>query len=100
MTITRVSFGRVVSELFQQLPSRRAYPDYYEVIKLPMALNNIKANENNSYLFVSNPASRKLKAKIDASEYTSLEEFRADCDLMFANAKKYNVQYSEVYNDA
>lgn len=34
--------GRLVSEPFLKLPSRKEYPDYYEVITTPLSLNKIK----------------------------------------------------------
>ena len=34
--------GLVLSEPFQTLPSRRLYPDYYDEIKNPIALRQIK----------------------------------------------------------
>lgn len=34
--------GQVFSEPFQQLPSRREYPDYYQQIKQPIALQQIR----------------------------------------------------------
>ncbi|RKP10190.1 hypothetical protein THASP1DRAFT_28030 [Thamnocephalis sphaerospora] len=73
--------GRMLSKLFQALPSRQEYPDYYEVIEHPIALNNIKTN-------------------LDAGRYATVEEFRADMVQMFANARKYNVRGSQVYADA
>lgn len=33
--------GRVLSEPFMKLPSRKALPDYYEVIKKPLDINKI-----------------------------------------------------------
>ena len=43
--------------------NKRAYPDYYQVIKEPMALS-------------------KLKTKIANKEYKSLAEFVRDCALV------------------
>lgn len=67
--------------IFMELPSKDEYPDYYQVIKNPIALQDIKA-------------------KIDAREYRQLAQFKADIDQMAANAKKYNVKGSQVYEDA
>ncbi|KAG2219089.1 hypothetical protein INT45_005820, partial [Circinella minor] len=71
----------ILSTLFLQLPSKRQYPDYYEVIKNPIALSNIKT-------------------KIDQKEYKSVSELKADIDLMVSNAKRYNIKESQVYQDA
>ncbi|KAI9277980.1 Bromodomain-containing protein [Umbelopsis sp. AD052] len=73
--------GHLYCDLFLQPPSRRQYPDYYELIKNPIALNNIKA-------------------KIDKMQYTSVDDFKADVELMVSNAKKYNVKESYAYQDA
>jgi len=35
--------GRVLSEPFMKLPSRRELPDYYEVIKKPIDIKRIRA---------------------------------------------------------
>lgn len=42
MSFSEYSESRLVSTLFAQLPSRRQYPDYYEIIKQPIALSTIK----------------------------------------------------------
>lgn len=34
--------GQLFSEPFQQLPSRREYPDYYQQIKQPISLQQIR----------------------------------------------------------
>jgi hypothetical protein len=36
------SDGRLLSEPFNQLPTRRELPDYYEIIKKPIDLKRIK----------------------------------------------------------
>lgn len=38
----RNSQGQIFSEPFQQLPSRREYPDYYQQIKQPISLQQIR----------------------------------------------------------
>ncbi|KAI7874767.1 Bromodomain-containing protein [Lichtheimia hyalospora FSU 10163] len=70
-----------LSDFFVQLPSKRQYPDYYQVIKHPIALS-------------------KIKTKIDQQEYTAVTELKSDIDLMVSNAKKYNIKESQVYQDA
>ncbi|KAI8051969.1 hypothetical protein BDF22DRAFT_52151 [Syncephalis plumigaleata] len=73
--------GRRLSELFESLPSKTDYPDYYEVITRPVALETIKHT-------------------IDAGGYSSIDAFHADLEQMFTNAKTYNVRGSQVYTDA
>lgn len=33
--------GRLLSEPFMKLPSRRELPDYYEIIKKPLTINKL-----------------------------------------------------------
>jgi hypothetical protein len=81
-----------------ELPSEEDYPDYYEVIKHPIALENIKVRkECLRVLFVTNLS---LQQKIDNKDYNKLSQLKADIDLMASNAKKYNLKDSQVYNDA
>ncbi|CAB4430154.1 unnamed protein product [Rhizophagus irregularis] len=79
---TNVSYrNRVIAKLFMSLPDKKMYPDYYEEIKNPISLDVIKQ-------------------KIDDGEYLNEEAFEADLELMCENAKKYNVEGSQIHNDA
>ncbi|XP_076615633.1 polybromo 1, like isoform X3 [Chaetodon auriga] len=73
--------GQVFSEPFQHLPSRREYPDYYQQIKQPIAL-------------------QQIRAKMKNGEYESVEQMDADLTLMFENAKRYNMPNSSIYKRA
>ncbi|XP_063225388.1 protein polybromo-1 isoform X25 [Bacillus rossius redtenbacheri] len=73
--------GRQLSLIFQKLPSKIEYPDYYEVIKRPIDLERI---------------SQKLKT----SQYETLDDIVSDFVLMFDNACKYNEPDSQIYKDA
>eukprot|EP00127_Corallochytrium_limacisporum_P005055 Clim_evm10s198 gene=Clim_evmTU10s198 len=75
------SDGQLVTELFRKAPSRKDYPDYYEIIKEVIDLNTIKK-------------------KIKKAEYNSWEELDADMDLLVKNAQTYNLEGSEVYDDS
>lgn len=77
----RNSQGQVFSLPFQHLPSRREYPDYYHQIKLPISLNQIRLKMKNG-------------------EYESVEQIEADLNLMFENAKRYNMPNSSIYKRA
>ena len=66
---------------FEKLPDKTMYPDYYVEIKEPMAIDLIK---------------RKSKRK----KYNSVDHFMRDMDVMFNNAKQYNVPGSQIYKDA
>ncbi|XP_034725670.1 polybromo 1, like isoform X3 [Etheostoma cragini] len=73
--------GQVFSEPFQHLPSRREYPDYFQQIKQPIAL-------------------QQIRAKMKNGEYETLEQMEADLTLMFENAKRYNMPNSSIYKRA
>ncbi|KAI8873847.1 Bromodomain-containing protein, partial [Ramicandelaber brevisporus] len=63
---------------FRSLPSAEDYPDYYQIIKKPIALDTISGKAN-------------------ASEYESLNAFLADVELMCRNAQLYNAEESQVF---
>lgn len=72
------SNGTLLSEPFWRLPSRRFYPDYYREIKNPVSLTQIKK-------------------KLLDSAYGTVSEVAGDLNIMFENAKKYNVPTSKLY---
>ncbi|KAI9097249.1 SNF2-family ATP dependent chromatin remodeling factor snf21 [Phlyctochytrium arcticum] len=73
--------SRSRSELFRQVPPKALYPDYYKLIRTPIALDMIHHRANYAY-------------------YKNLQHFLQDMHLMFSNAMQYNVDGSEVYEDA
>ena len=73
--------GHSIAEIFLKLPSRKLYPDYYQIITNPTCINQIK----------------KL---IEQEKYDSFEAFLDDLQLMCNNAKLYNEESSWVYQDA
>lgn len=66
---------------FEKLPDKQAYKEYYDTIKNPIALDQIKRN---------------MKRK----KYRNVDECLADLNLMFENAKLYNEDDSAIYEDA
>ncbi|KAJ1663504.1 ATP-dependent DNA helicase Snf21, partial [Coemansia sp. RSA 25] len=68
-------------DLFLDLPSRRDYPDYYVIIRHPIAMKTIRRN-------------------VKAGKYASIGDFHRDWKLMFDNARTYNEEGSMVYEDA
>lgn len=72
---------RVVAAEFQKLPSRKLYPDYYQLIKKPIALSLIHTN-------------------LDEGEYVTLDLLKQDLLQMCNNAKRYNQKGSILYSDA
>lgn len=81
MTATDPLDGRPLHTEFQLLPSKRHYPDYYDVIEHPIDLKLI-AN------------------KIQTSAYTSLAEMERDLLQMVKNACMFNETGSQIYRDA
>jgi hypothetical protein len=69
------------SQMFMTLPSRRQYPDYYTLILKPISIANIQK-------FVR------------GDRYQSLGEYIAAWHQMFGNAREYNVEGSDIYEDA
>jgi hypothetical protein len=64
-----------------KLVPRKQYPDYYKVITRPMALDMVKS-------------------RLELNGYPSVESVMADLELIFENAKTYNVEGSGIYSDA
>ncbi|XP_054712195.1 LOW QUALITY PROTEIN: protein polybromo-1-like [Uloborus diversus] len=73
--------GRKLSVIFNKLPSKTDYPDYFEVIKRPIDLD-------------------KIGNKLKTNQYETLEDMLSDFVLMFDNACKYNEPDSQIYKDA
>jgi len=74
------SSKRRICDVFLDKPSPEQFPDYYEIIQKPIAINDIL---------------RKCRGKL----YANLQEFRDDWKLMFANAKQFNGEDSWVVED-
>ncbi|XP_058259192.1 polybromo 1, like isoform X3 [Hemibagrus wyckioides] len=73
--------GQLLAEPFLQLPSRREYPDYYQQIKHPISL-------------------QQIREKMRSGEYEGVEQMESDLNSMFENAKRYNVPNSAIYKRA
>ncbi|KAF9041941.1 Bromodomain-containing protein [Hymenopellis radicata] len=73
--------GRPRRELFMDLPARKTYPDYYEVIENPISMRQINKRSSGGY-------------------YKTVQQYQDDWKLMFDNARAYNQEGSTVYNDA
>ncbi|XP_051957317.1 protein polybromo-1-like isoform X1 [Xyrauchen texanus] len=79
--LTCTEHGRLISELFQRLPSKMQYPDYYAIIKDPIDLKAIAHRRQMGY-------------------YKSVNHMAKDIDLLVKNAKTYNEPGSQVFKDA
>ncbi|KAK4047865.1 ATP-dependent DNA helicase Snf21 [Microbotryomycetes sp. JL221] len=75
------NFGHLCSGLFNELPSRKDYPDYYVLIRQPISL-------------------KEIRRKIHNGQYPSPQAFEGDVHLMLQNAMTYNQVGSVVYEDA
>lgn len=73
--------GRRPMALFMEKPSKKHYPDYYVIIQHPIDMMTIRHN-------------------IEADKYGTLDDVVGDFRLMFANCRKYNEEYSMIYEDA
>ncbi|KAF9524663.1 SNF2-family ATP dependent chromatin remodeling factor snf21 [Crepidotus variabilis] len=73
--------GRKRCELFRELPDKRDYPNYYEIIDHPISLS-------------------QLRKRSTTNSYKNVQAFREDWRLMFSNARTFNQEGSWVYVDA
>ncbi|EXJ80412.1 hypothetical protein A1O1_08557 [Capronia coronata CBS 617.96] len=72
---------RLVIGPFLELPPKKLYPDYYNFIQEPIAMDIIEK-------------------RINSYQYTSLNDLSRDIALLAKNAKTYNEDGSMIYNDA
>ncbi|XP_075177852.1 LOW QUALITY PROTEIN: protein polybromo-1 [Anomaloglossus baeobatrachus] len=70
--------GQLIAEPFFHLPSKKKYPDYYQQIKSPVSL-------------------QQIRTKLKNQDYDSLDQLETDLNMMFENAKRYNVPNSAIY---
>lgn len=81
MTATDPVDDRLLHLEFLLLPSKKLYPDYYDVIDHPVDL-------------------KLIATKIQTSAYTSLTEMEKDLMQMTKNACTFNEPGSQIYKDA
>ncbi|KAM0752531.1 Bromodomain-containing protein [Meredithblackwellia eburnea MCA 4105] len=80
-TSLRDHAGRPHSESFKSLPERKSWPQYYEAIAEPVALDMI---------------TQRINKRI----YTTVKQFTDDVELMLANAMHFNEEGSHIWQDA
>lgn len=73
--------GRLIVDLFTEIPPADMYPDYRDIIEVPISLAEIGH-----------------RARVGA--YTNDDDFVADFELMLDNARQYNGEESAVVDDA
>lgn len=85
--------GRRLAELFDELPCRETYPDYYMLIQKPISLQCIWQR------IKQDPAMHVLQGA-GQQGYAAMSDFAEDMALLFANARTYNLEVSQVVADA
>merc|ERR1712227_864871 len=75
------SDGRVLSEPFYKLPSRKELPDYYEIIRRPVDI-------------------AKLQKRIDEELNDDMDALEKDFMLMCKNTQQYNEDGSLIFEDS
>ncbi|BFZ16660.1 hypothetical protein BsWGS_19698 [Bradybaena similaris] len=73
--------GRVLSTMFMRLPSRKAAPEYYEIIPNPLDF-------------------KKINTRISTHRYRTLDELEADIIELCQNAQSFNMEGSVIYEDS
>ncbi|KAF2650142.1 Bromodomain-containing protein [Lophiostoma macrostomum CBS 122681] len=73
--------GRPIATHFLTLPDKKQLPEYYDVIKLPIAIDT-------------------MEDKLKRGAYPSLAQVESDCKRLVNNAKVFNDKKSLVYEDA
>lgn len=73
--------GRKPMLAFMEKPSKKLYPEYYEIIAEPI-----------DFL--------EIEAKIKAEQYSCENDLVRDFKLMFSNCREFNEENSPIYEDA
>lgn len=73
--------GRKLIDIFVKLPSKKDYPNYFQVVSEPIDMTMIES-------------------KIKENKYSSDHLLVQDLELMFNNARNYNEGSSQIYKDA
>ncbi|KAJ3849456.1 RSC complex protein [Lentinula lateritia] len=73
--------GRILSTMFLELPNKKLWPVYYKQIHEPRCLEAIQ---------------KQVKRK----EYKTAAEFAADVELVFSNAMTFNMEHTQIWEDA
>jgi len=75
------SDGRILSEPFYKLPSRKELPDYYEVIRKPVDI-------------------AKIQQRVDDEKYEDMDELERDFMILCKNTQHYNEDGSLIFEDS
>lgn len=72
----------MIADVFLEEPSKKLYPDYYQIIQKPTSLTTIQKNLNN----------RKTH------KYFTVQDFVNEVNLIWSNAQTYNEEGSPIYD--
>merc|ERR1712173_157892 len=75
------SDGRILSEPFYKLPSKKELPDYYEIIRKPVDI-------------------AKIQQRIDDEKYEDMDALERDFMILCKNAQHYNEDGSLIFEDS
>jgi ATP-dependent helicase STH1/SNF2 len=73
--------NRGIIDPFIELPPQKHYPDYYQLIRTPICMDQIQK-------------------KINKKQYQNLRQFRQDIKQLCDNCRTYNEDGSTLYQDA
>merc|ERR1719330_16678 len=73
--------GRILSEPFYKLPSRKELPDYYEIIRRPVDI-------------------AKIQQRIDDDKYEDMDALERDFMILCKNTQHYNEDGSLIFEDS
>merc|ERR1712066_319427 len=73
--------GRVLSDPFMKLPTRKELPDYYDVIRKPVDIT-------------------KILTKIEDGKFDDMDALERDFMLLCSNTQKYNEDGSLIHEDS
>jgi len=75
------SDGRILSEPFYKLPSRKELPDYYEIIRKPVDI-------------------AKIQQRIEEDKYEDMDALERDFMVLCKNTQHYNEEGSLIFEDS
>lgn len=75
------SDGRILSEPFYKLPSKKELPDYYEVIRKPVDI-------------------AKIQQRVDDEKYEDMDALERDFMILCKNTQHYNEDGSLIFEDS
>ena len=97
ISLTSPNSGRILSTEFMELPSKKVWPGYYQQIQHPRCISAIQVSSRSIHLSSMLMSSQK---QVKRKEYESVSDFAADMELVFSNAMQFNVEHTQIWEDA